>query len=126
MALITPLVTPSWLEDHLNDSDLLGFDATYYLPAEGKNADDEFAKAHIPGAARFDVDAVKDATDPLPHMVPTPARCAELFGARGIHNGARIVFYDQKGIFSAPRAWWLMRLFGHDQAFVLDGGLPRW
>ncbi|HEY2292543.1 MAG TPA: sulfurtransferase [Thermoanaerobaculia bacterium] len=126
MALITPLVTPSWLADHLHDPDLLVFDASYYLPTEGKDAEAEFAKAHIPGAARFDVDAIKDAVDPLPHMVPTPARFAALVGALGIHNGARIVVYDQKGIFSAPRAWWLMRLFGHDQAFVLDGGLPLW
>jgi thiosulfate/3-mercaptopyruvate sulfurtransferase len=36
------------------------------------------------------------------------------------------VFYDQKGLASAARGWWLMGLFGHDQAAVLDGGLPKW
>jgi thiosulfate/3-mercaptopyruvate sulfurtransferase len=37
-----------------------------------------------------------------------------------------VVVYDQKGIFSAPRAWWMFRLFGHDRVAVLDGGLPAW
>jgi thiosulfate/3-mercaptopyruvate sulfurtransferase len=37
-----------------------------------------------------------------------------------------VVVYDQKGIFSAPRAWWMFRLFGHDRVGVLDGGLPAW
>src|SRR4051812_6282496 len=59
-------------------------------------------------------------------MVPSPVRFAKLVGPLGISNQARIVFYDQKGIFSAPRAWWLMGLFGHDNAAVLDGGLPKW
>jgi thiosulfate/3-mercaptopyruvate sulfurtransferase len=37
-----------------------------------------------------------------------------------------VVLYDQKGINSAPRGWWLLRLFGHENAAVLDGGLPKW
>jgi thiosulfate/3-mercaptopyruvate sulfurtransferase len=44
----------------------------------------------------------------------------------GIGNGDLVVIYDQKGIFSAPRAWWMFRLFGHDNVAVLDGGLPAW
>ena len=41
-------------------------------------------------------------------------------------NASRVVFYDQKGLASAARGWWLMGLFGHDAAAVLDGGLPKW
>ena len=44
----------------------------------------------------------------------------------GVGNGTRVVFYDQKGLASAARGWWLMGLFGHDNAAVLDGGLPKW
>ena len=47
-------------------------------------------------------------------------------GAMGIGNGTRVVFYDQKGLASAARGWWLLGLFGHDNAAVLDGGLPKW
>ncbi|QYU66745.1 sulfurtransferase [Leptolyngbya sp. 15MV] len=44
----------------------------------------------------------------------------------GVTNASRVVAYDQKGIQSAPRLWWLLRLFGHEKAAVLDGGLPKW
>lgn len=59
-------------------------------------------------------------------MVPTPGRFARLMGVLGVGNGSRVVFYDQKGLASAARGWWLMGLFGHDDAAVLDGGLPKW
>jgi thiosulfate/3-mercaptopyruvate sulfurtransferase len=59
-------------------------------------------------------------------MVPTPGRFARLMAAYGVSNTSRIVFYDQKGLASAARGWWLMGLFGHDAAAVLDGGLPKW
>ena len=59
-------------------------------------------------------------------MVPTPGRFAKLMGALGVGNDSRVVFYDQKGLASAARGWWLMGLFGHDNAAVLDGGLPKW
>jgi thiosulfate/3-mercaptopyruvate sulfurtransferase len=59
-------------------------------------------------------------------MVPTPARFAKVIGALGVANASRVVAYDQKGIQSSPRLWWLLRLFGHENAAVLDGGLPKW
>jgi thiosulfate/3-mercaptopyruvate sulfurtransferase len=59
-------------------------------------------------------------------MVPTSGRFEKLMAAMGVGNASRIVFYDQKGLASAARGWWLMGLFGHDEAAVLDGGLPKW
>ena len=59
-------------------------------------------------------------------MVPTAGRFARLMAALGVGNDSRVVFYDQKGLASAARGWWLMGLFGHDNAAVLDGGLPKW
>src|SRR6202035_1828485 len=56
----------------------------------------------------------------------TPGRFAKLLGGMGVGNATRIVFYDQKGLASAARGWWLMGWFGHDNAAVLDGGLPKW
>jgi thiosulfate/3-mercaptopyruvate sulfurtransferase len=59
-------------------------------------------------------------------MAPTAARFEHLVAALGVDDKSRVVFYDQQGIFSAPRGWWLMRLFGHERVAVLDGGLPKW
>ncbi len=121
-----PLVSTSWLAEHLGEDDLVVFDATMYLPNENKNGREEFARAHIPGAGFFDIDEIADHESHLPHMVPTPSRFAALIGALGVGAETRVVFYDQKGLSSAARGWWLMGLFGHDRAAVLDGGLPKW
>ncbi|MSP00859.1 MAG: 3-mercaptopyruvate sulfurtransferase [Acetobacteraceae bacterium] len=121
-----PLVTTEWLAGELGKPGLLVFDATKYLPNEDKDGKAEFLKAHIPGARYFDIDEVADTDTDLPHMVPSPGRFSKLMSAMGIGNASRVVFYDQKGLASAARGWWLMGLFGHDQAAVLDGGLPKW
>ena len=121
-----PLVTTDWLAAHLGEPDLVVFDATKYLPNEGKDGLAEFTRARIPGARFFDIDAVADQDTSLPHMVPTPGRFERMLGGLGVSNASQVVFYDQKGIASAPRGWWMMGLFGHDAAFVLDGGLPKW
>jgi thiosulfate/3-mercaptopyruvate sulfurtransferase len=121
-----PLVTTEWLAAELGKPDLAVFDATMYLPNENKNGHAEFQRAHIPGARYFDIDLIADPDTDLPHMVPTPGRFAKLIGALGVSNTSRVVFYDQKGLASAARGWWLMGLFGHDNAVVLDGGLPKW
>jgi thiosulfate/3-mercaptopyruvate sulfurtransferase len=121
-----PLVTTEWLAEQLGKPDIVVFDATKYLPNEPKDGRAEFLRAHIPGARYFDIDEIADPDTDLPHMVPTPGRFAKLMAALGVSNTSRIVFYDQKGLTSAARGWWLMGLFGHDNAAVLDGGLPRW
>ena len=121
-----PLVTTGWLAEELGKPDLIVFDATKYLPNEPKDGHAEFLAAHIPGARYFDIDAIADADTDLPHMVPTPGRFAKLMGQLGVGNGSHVVFYDPKGLASAARGWWLMGLFGHDNAAVLDGGLPKW
>jgi thiosulfate/3-mercaptopyruvate sulfurtransferase len=121
-----PLVTTDWLSGELGNPDLVVFDATKYLPNEPKDGRAEFLRAHIPGARYFDIDQIADPDTDLPHMVPTPGRFAKLIAALGVSNTSRIVFYDQKGLASAARGWWLMGLFGHDDAAVLDGGLPKW
>ncbi|MBD0271178.1 MAG: sulfurtransferase [Acetobacteraceae bacterium] len=120
------LVSTEWLAGELGKPDLAVFDCSTYLPNEPGNALDGFRKAHIPGARLFDIDRIADPDTDLPHMVPTPARFAKLVGALGVSNATRVVFYDQHGLRSSARGWWMMRLFGHDKAAVLDGGLPKW
>jgi thiosulfate/3-mercaptopyruvate sulfurtransferase len=120
------LVTTDWLAGELGKPDLVVFDATKYLPNEPKDGRAEFRAAHIPGARYFDIDEIADPDTDLPHMVPSPGRFAKLMNALGVGDRSRVVFYDQKGLASAARGWWLMGLFGHDAAAVLDGGLPKW
>ncbi len=121
-----PLISTEWLAGQLGAPDLVVFDATYYLPTEGKDGGEGFASAHIPGARFFDIGVIADLDTALPHMVPSPGRFERLMGELGVSNRSRVVFYDQKGLSSAARGWWMMGLFGHDQAYVLDGGLPKW
>jgi thiosulfate/3-mercaptopyruvate sulfurtransferase len=120
------LVSVSWLQEHLHDSDLAILDATLWLPHEGRDAAAEFRAAHIPGARLFDIEAFSDPDSDLPHMLPSAERFGRLAGALGIGAPTQVVAYDQRGIFSSARAWWLFRLFGHAAVAVLDGGLPAW
>lgn len=120
------LVSTEWLAAELGKPDLVVLDATSYLPGQDKSADGEFQRAHVPGARRFDVELIADPESGLPHTVPSPARFAKLVGALGVSNASRVVLYDQNGTMWATRAWWMLGLYGHDQAAVLDGGLPKW
>ena len=121
-----PLVSTEWLAAKLGAPGLVVFDATMYLPNEAKNGRAEYEKTHIPGARYFDIDEIADPDTDLPHMVPSVGRFAKLLGALGVSDDSAVVFYDQKGLASAARGWWLMGLYGHDNAAVLDGGLPKW
>ncbi|MSP05725.1 MAG: sulfurtransferase [Acetobacteraceae bacterium] len=126
-----PLMSTECLADELKKSpdgptDLMVFDATKYLPNENRDGQAEFLATHITGARYFDIDLFSDQDSDLPHMIPTVGRFEKLTSALGISNNTRVIFYDQKGIASSARGWWLMGLFGHDNAAVLDGGLPKW
>ena len=123
---MTPIVTTDWLADHLNDPDIVLCDCSFYLPTDPRNAAMLYSEARIPGARFFDVDAIKDEATDLPHMLPAPEVFAAHMSRLGISNTATVIFYDQVGLFSAARGWWMMRVFGHDRAAVLDGGLPKW
>ncbi|MBJ7253023.1 MAG: sulfurtransferase [Acetobacteraceae bacterium] len=120
------LVSTEWLAGALGAPDLMVFDATKYLPNEPFDGLTKYREAHILGARFFDIDVVADPDTTLPHMAPTAGHFARLMGELGISNTTRVIFYDQKGLQSSARGWWLMKLFGHEKAAVLDGGLPKW
>lgn len=122
---MTPLIGAAALRDAPGQGAKL-LDATYYLPGEDRNAAELFAAGHIPGARFFDLDKVADTTTGLPHMLPSPENFAAAMSWLGISSTDHVVVYDQRGIFSAPRLWWMLRVFGHDNVQVLDGGLPGW
>lgn len=121
-----PLVSTEWLERNLATPDVRVVDATYYLPVEGGDALAEYEQEHIPEAVFFDIDAIKDDNNSLPHMLPSPEVFSSKVRKLGLGDGTRIVVYDRKGLMSAPRVWWMFRVFGHRDVYVLDGGLPKW
>ena len=120
-----PLVSADWLKQHIQDRRVKVIDASWRMPGDGA-AIDAFRERHIPGAMFLDIDAVADKSTDLPHMLPTPAAFAEWAGGAGISADDLVVVYDDKGMFSAPRAWWTFRAMGHRQVRVLDGGLDAW
>lgn len=122
----TSLVSTEWLSQHMSAPDLRIVDASWYLPVENRDPKAEFAANHIPGAVFFDIDEIADLDNPLPHMIPSPEKFSSRLRKLGLGDGNRIVVYDGSGIRSAARAWWMIRLFGHDEVSILDGGLPKW
>lgn len=121
-----PLVTTAWLADNLDAPDLKVVDASWYFPQEQRDAQAEYAAAHIPGAVFFDIDDIADDTTDLPHMLPDAVKFSARVRRLGLGDGSRIVVYDQLGLRSAARVWWTFRVMGHQDVFVLDGGLPKW
>ncbi|MSP49708.1 MAG: sulfurtransferase [Alphaproteobacteria bacterium] len=120
------IVASDWLAKHLDDPKVKVIDVTYFHHSLKRDARAEHAAKHIPGAVHFDIDDIKTAGDPRPHMLPSPEVFAAKVGALGIANGDKVVCYDMIGLQTAARAWWMFRIFGHDNVAVLDGGLPKW
>jgi len=122
-----PLITTQELGDRLHHPGLVVFDASWYLPASGRNARQEFVAGHIPGARFFDIDALSDSAAPLPHMLPAAGDFEARVRDLGVRRESRVVVYDGSGAnLSAARAWWMFRVFGHPGVAVLDGGLAKW
>ena len=121
-----PLVTTEWLAAHINDANVKLLDATFKLPGVLPLPKDDYLAAHLPGAVFFDVDAVSDHDNPLPHMFPTAEQFGRDVGGLGIGNGDMVVVYDSGGWVAAPRAWWMFLSYGHRDIRVLDGGLKKW
>lgn len=119
-------VSTDWLAERLDAPDIVVVDGSWYLPVHARDPAIEYAERRIPGAIRFDIDTVKDASSPLPHMLPRPEAFSAAVGAMGIGDGMRIVVYDGLGLFSAPRVRWTFRTFGAKDVVILEGGMPKW
>ena len=120
------LVFTDWLARNLEAPDLRVVDGTYYLPMQGKSAKAEFDACHIPGAVFFDIDEIADENSKLPHMLPSPEKFAARMRKLGIGDGNRVVVYDSNNYMGSARVWWTLRVFGHQDIAVLDGGLAKW
>ncbi|HEX6111511.1 MAG TPA: 3-mercaptopyruvate sulfurtransferase [Geminicoccaceae bacterium] len=121
-----PLVSTEWLAARLTAPDLKVADATWFLPTVGRDARAEYEQAHIPGAVFFDIDEIADEASPLPHMLPDAVKFSSRMRRLGLGDGTRVVLYDNNKYSASARAWWMLRLFGHPEVAVLDGGLAKW
>jgi thiosulfate/3-mercaptopyruvate sulfurtransferase len=120
------LVDTDWLAAHLDDPHVRIVDSSFKLPGITPTAREDYDHGHIPGGVLFDIDDVCEPGASLPHMIPSPDLFARKVGALGIGDDDRVVVYDSAGLSSAGRAWWMLRLFGHRDVALLDGGLPKW
>lgn len=122
---LTPIVSVKWLFKNLKNPNLVILDAS---PRENKsNLIPEFKKFQIKGVRKFDMEKVfLDKENPIPNMIPDErifeSECRKL----GINNDSLIVVYDNLGVYTGPRVWWMFKAMGHTQIAVLDGGLSAW
>ncbi|XP_011683354.2 thiosulfate sulfurtransferase [Strongylocentrotus purpuratus] len=88
----------------------------------------ETGKAHIPGSHHIDIHQLSNKDSSYHFTAPTPANFAEYVGKTlGVDNDTHVVLYEGKvKVMTAPRMWWMFRLFNHDAVSVLDGGLQQW
>ena len=123
----TPLiVNAEWLASNLGKPGLKIFDATSHLPTLGRDANAEHLSCRIAGSLRFDIDKIADKSSPLPHTLPAADQFQSQMQDLGLENDDHVIVYCDSVFLSSARAWWMLRLFGHEKVSVLDGGLRLW
>ena len=120
------LVGTEWLAAHLDEPHVRVVDSSFKLPGITPTAREDYDRGHIPGTVFFDIDDIAEPGTSLPHMIPSPELFARKMEGLGIGDDDRVIVYDSAGLSSAGRAWWMLRLFGHRNVALLDGGLPQW
>lgn len=127
------LVTAEWLNEHLNDPDLVVLDCSVLVQPTGNGGFDsvsgrpQYDKGHIPTAGFADLKGeLSDIESPFGFAVPTPEQFAAAMSALGVGDDSRVVLYDASGSVWAARVWWMLRWIGFDKVALLDGGLAAW
>ena len=119
-------VSVEWLASNIGKPGIKVLDATWHLPTLGRNAKEEHLACRIASAGWFDIDKIADQTSKLPHTLPSAEFFQSKMQALGLENDDYVIVYCDSVFLSAARAWWMLRLFGHDRVSVLDGGLKSW
>lgn len=120
-------VAADWLAEHIDDPEIQVLDARMAPPGqEHRDVAAEYRAGHLPGALFFDIEALSDHSSPLPHMMPRPEAFAVAMRELGVQGDKHLVVYDEGNLFSAPRAWWMLRAFGVERVSILAGGLSGW
>ena len=120
-------VAADWLAEHIDDPEIQIIDARMAPPGqEERDLNAEYQAGHIPGAVFFDIEALSDHTSPLPHMMPRAEAFAVAMRELGVSSDKHLGVYDEGNLFSAPRAWWMLRTFGVEKVSIVAGGLEGW
>ncbi|WP_226633818.1 3-mercaptopyruvate sulfurtransferase [Brevundimonas poindexterae] len=119
-----PLIDAAELRELMAAQPVKLLDAGWRL--DGTDTKGQYRAAHIPGAVFLDLEAVSDPASPLPHTLADAEAFGQAMGALGLSEADTIVVYEAGPMFSAPRAWWMLRTFGARDVRVLNGGLPAW
>lgn len=124
----TTIISTQDLADHIRDTDWVIIDCRFDLtkPNWGHA---NYLETHIPGAvyAHLDDQLASPVTpESGRHPLPDPAKLAQQFSDWGIDASTQVVVYDTVSGSLAGRLWWLLRLHGHRNVAVLDGGFPKW
>jgi len=128
------IVETDWLALHLDDPKVRVVDCTTHLfPRPGnvlydiKPGREEFERAHIPGAVFLDMDHEVSAPHPVLHfMLPESDAFSDAMARIGIGDDTLVVSYSTANHWWATRLWWMLRVFGHERAAVLNGGFQKW
>ncbi|WP_312239817.1 3-mercaptopyruvate sulfurtransferase [Pantoea sp.] len=127
--MTTPLfVSADWLNEHYTEESVQVLDARMLPPGQEavRDIDAEYLAGHLPDAPFFNIEALSDHTSPYPHMMPRAETFAVAMRELGVSGDKHLVVYDEGNLFSAPRAWWMLRAFGIGQVSILAGGLQAW
>ena len=128
MALVEKtLAETGWLSSHLDDESIIIADCRYNLmdSSEGRK---KYLAGHIPNA--FFVDMERDLTGEKKthggrHPIPEPEDFAEKMSRMGVEKGRTVIAYDDD-LSGSSRLWWLLNYFGHEDVYVLNGGIEKW
>jgi thiosulfate/3-mercaptopyruvate sulfurtransferase len=130
----TCIVETEWLAAQLGNPALRILDCTTHLvpPTKGGPYDvvagsADFDNAHIPGALLVEMDRdVADRAHALHFMLPSAQLFASAMSRLGIGNETKVIAYSTANHWWATRMWWMLRVFGHNNAAVLNGGFQKW
>jgi len=122
----SPLKSTDWLSKNLGRKGLIILDASWHLPASDRDAKAEFETAHIPGARVFNINDIAEPGASAPHTLPSEKNFSAMVSALGVSNSSKIIVYDNSDFRTAARVWWMFRIMGHKNIYVLNGGFQKW
>jgi len=127
LKITKPVVSVDWLQSNLGDEKLIILDCTIDKVTVQSSSSIIDAKQQIKGAYFFDIkNSFSDLNAAFTNTVLSPKEFEESAQKLGIHQDSCIVVYDDLGIYSSPRVWWMFQLMGFKNIAVLDGGFPAW
>lgn len=120
-------VAADWLAEHIDDPEVQILDARMAPPGQDdRDIPAEYRAGHVPGAVFFDIETLSDRNSAYPHMMPRAEAFAVAMRELGVSHDKHLIIYDEGTLFSAPRAWWMLKTFGVDNVSILAGGLSGW